>query len=138
MYKIKRMTGKKALAWRWFSKYIRLRDCIKTTGTKEYAICITCGERTHMSNLDAGHMIPGRTNSILFDESIVHAQCRPCNTTGGGEKQMYKHVMVQKYGEDWYDMKKAARKRPSKISEHGFSLIAEEYKRKYNELLASL
>lgn len=135
MYRTKQMTGKKALAWKWFSKYIRLRDAINTTGDKEYVQCITCKKIIAFNKAHAGHMIPGRTNSILFDESIVHAQCRKCNCEGSGEQQMYKYIMIQKHSEDWYDMKVAARKKPSKISESGFALIAEEYKTKYNNLL---
>lgn len=31
-----------ARAWTWFSKFVRLRDCIWTTGTKEVFKCCSC------------------------------------------------------------------------------------------------
>ena len=32
----------------------------------------------------AGHAIPGRRNSVLFDDSICRLQCRRCNIFMGG------------------------------------------------------
>ena len=113
MYKIKRKTSSAYnTLWKNFSLYIRLRDAIKTTGTLEYAKCITCGKILPVSELQAGHMIPGRTNGICFDETIVHAQCAKCNGPGGGEKQAYRMKMVAEHGEGWYAMKEQARKTP--------------------------
>jgi hypothetical protein len=78
--KIKPMQGKKAAAWKAFSIYIRTRDCIKTTGDIEYGKCYTCGKIFPFSELDAGHGIGSRRNSILFDDSIVKVSPK-LNTT---------------------------------------------------------
>jgi len=111
-YKIRNQaTGAKATAWKWFAKYIKLRDAIATTGTKEAARCITCGIVFPLPGLEAGHMIPGRTGGILFDESI------------------------EKHGEAWYDLKVQARKTPTPLGEFECSLISDEYRKKYNALL---
>lgn len=135
MYKL---AGKKSAAfntcWRNFSRYIRLRDALATTGTTEYARCITCGVVSDISDMDAGHMIPGRTNGILFDYEIVHAQCRACNREGGGEKQAYRMVMVAKYGQDWYDMKLAARKKPTKLTDFDLEQLNKVYLAKIRDL----
>jgi len=103
-YKIKKSSNpKKDTAWRWFSKYIRLRDAIKTTGDVFYAKCITCGEILPIEDMDAGHGIPGRMNSVLFNEDLVHAQCRQCNRRGGGELQMFKKVLIDMHGQEKWD-----------------------------------
>ena len=116
-----KLTHKKSAAhntcWRNFSRYIRLRDAVATTGTLTHARCITCGVILPIEEMDAGHMIPGRTNGILFDESIVFAQCKDCNVTGGGERQMFKKIMVDRHGQAWYDLKVQARKTPTKLSD---------------------
>jgi hypothetical protein len=65
----------KAKAWKMFSTYIRLRDCLKTTGTLDKGVCITCGKLCDFKELQAGHYIGGRGNSVLFDEKIVNGQC---------------------------------------------------------------
>lgn len=135
MYKIKNpATGAKATAWKWFAKYIKLRDALATTGSLERCRCITCGQEFDLDQIDAGHMIPGRSAGILFDEEIVHGQCIQCNRMGGGEKQAYKRVMVEKHGLEWYEEKERARKRPVKTGEAGYRLIADHYRIKCHEM----
>lgn len=137
-YKIKRQAaGPKKTAWNWFAKYIKLRDALVTTNTPERARCITCGDIYPIEDMDAGHMIPGRTGGILFDEEITHAQCRKCNRDGNGEKQAYRLVMVARHGEAWYAMKLAARKTNTKLGDFECQLIGEEYKKRYKALLAT-
>ena len=67
--------------WLWptFSKYIRTRDCIKTSGSPLHGRCVTCSKLYPIGKLQAGHFIPGRYDAILFDEEQVHAQCYRCN-----------------------------------------------------------
>ena len=133
-------TKKKSAAhntcWNNFSRYIRLRDAINTTGTMEYARCITCGAVLPVEDLHAGHMIPGRTNGILFDETMVFAQCYECNVDGGGEKQMFKQVMVARHGEAWYDLKMQARKTPVKLTDDVLRLMNDEWLAKIKRLKA--
>lgn len=131
----RKATGSKATAWGWFAKYIKLRDAIATTRTAEEAVCITCGKRYVIEDMDAGHMIPGRSGGILFDESIVFAQCRRCNREGNGEKQAFKRIMVERNGIEWYELKEQARKSPTKLGDFECKLIADTYREKYKALM---
>ena len=90
--------------WTIFSEYIRKRDCLRTTGGLEWGRCITCGLPFKYAELQAGHFIPGRHNSILFEETCVHAQCYRCNVPMGGEPLKYRREIIKLYGED-YDLK---------------------------------
>lgn len=128
-------SGSKATAWGWFSKYIKLRDAIMTMDSLDEAVCITCGMIFPISQMDSGHMIPGRTGGILFDETIVHAQCRRCNRDGNGERQAYKRIMIERNGEQWYETKEAARKTATRLGDFECKLIADEYRAKYKALL---
>lgn len=65
----------KATAWKWFSKYIKLRDCLATRNSTEECKCVTCGAIVSGRLLHAGHAIGGRNDSILFDEELVNGQC---------------------------------------------------------------
>jgi hypothetical protein len=127
-------SGPKSTAWKWFSKYIRLRDALATTGTHYACKCITCGDNWPIEEIDAGHMLPGRTGGILFDESIVFGQCRRCNREGAGERQAFKRVMIERNGAEWYALKEQARKSCTKLGDFECKLIADEYRKKYNEL----
>lgn len=86
--------------WKTFSRYIRLRDCIKTTGSIYKGRCRTCGRIYQIGKLQAGHFVPGRATSILFDEDCAHAQCYRCNVILGGNWPKYYKFMQQEYGQE--------------------------------------
>jgi hypothetical protein len=102
--KVKTLSKAKKECWTEFSKYIRLRDCLKTTGTTESGICVSCGKVCKFKKLQAGHFIPGRHNGNLFSERFVNAQCWQCNAPaflGGknGNALAYRRAMIKMYGE---------------------------------------
>jgi len=135
-YKIKKSRNpKKETALRWFSKYIRTRDAIKTTGDIYNAKCITCGKVYPIDQMDAGHGIPGRANSILFNEHICNCQCRRCNRQGGGELQMYKRILIEMYGQEMWDMWENMKRKTVTYSQFDFEHIGRMYRDKYKELV---
>lgn len=96
--KKKTVSSLKKKAWALFSYYIRLRDCLKTTGSPEWGECISCDETKHISGLDAGHFI-AKKNSNYFSERGVNAQCRKCNRFLGGNQLSYRRGIIERYGE---------------------------------------
>ena len=93
-------TGKlKSELWPIFSKYIRTRDCLETTGCASFGLCITCSKRYHIKLLQAGHFIPGRHNANLFSEKGTHAQCYNCNINLRGNTLEYRRQVIRLYGE---------------------------------------
>ena len=84
--------------WEIFSRYIRTRGCLQSTGTLHLGVCITCGRTYDFKKLQAGHFIDGRTNSILFDQDGVHCQCHGCNMFKNGAKLEYREWMVKNLG----------------------------------------
>jgi len=93
------VSKEKKKAWDLFSIYIRLRDCKRTTRGFEYAYCVTCGETYHFKQLQGGHFLPGRHNSVLFDERNCHAQCHGCNMFKQGNTVKYFRFMQKEYGD---------------------------------------
>ncbi len=69
----------KGTAWTWYSRRIRLRDSLRTTGTTEYCRCITCGRVKEFRQMDAGHFVPGRSWAVLFVDDNTWGQCSVCN-----------------------------------------------------------
>ena len=99
MSKVKTVQTFKHTVWLDFSKYIRLRDCLKTTGTPYYGKCITCGKTFSFIQLQAGHFIGGRHPSNLFSEKGVNAQCTRCNKWLYGNPLEYRRKIIEMYGE---------------------------------------
>lgn len=95
------LTGMKAKLWPVFSRYIRMRDCLEATGTITHGVCCTCGRSYPIGKLQAGHFIPGRADSILFEPTCVHSQCYRCNVLRQGEWVKYFRYMGDKYGLDY-------------------------------------
>ena len=77
-----------------------MRDCLRTTGTKEWGRCVTCNGLFKISKLQAGHFTSGRTDAVLFEETGIHAQCCKCNVFRSGEWPKYYRFMQQEYGQE--------------------------------------
>ena len=84
--------------WKAFSQFIRIRDCLRTTGTIAYGLCISCGKKFSYGELQAGHLVAGRHNANLFYERGCFAQCRGCNVFLHGNVLNYMDSIVRLYG----------------------------------------
>lgn len=127
----------KDAAWRAFSRYIRVRDAILTTGGTEVAKCVTCGHEYPVEKLQAGHFLPGRTNGILLDERGVHAQCAGCNLYGGGAQAQYYRYMRERYGQDVIDSLVEAKLCSCKLTASDYQTLAKVYRRRTDAMLAN-
>jgi len=116
------------------SKYVRLRDCLRTTGTLDYCNCITCSRLLHRKEAHAGHFIGRGHSATFFDETNIHAQCPQCNIYRGGEILKYRREIIRLYGEG-YDVKleeKAMETKKFTIPE--LEGMKREYQKKIKEL----
>lgn len=95
--KVKKISLSKAKkkAWDAFSLYIRTRGSVD--GMNE---CITCGRTYEIKQGQAGHWLPNRKNSVLFDERNCHFQCYGCNVMKKSNPIKYYHFMEFQYGLD--------------------------------------
>lgn len=134
--KVKRRTVSKAKKdlWQVFSYYIRLRDCIKTTGTRAFGLCITCSRRYHIKVLQAGHFVSGRHNGNLFSERGVHAQCYNCNINLRGATLEYRRKIIEMYGEGADEELEAEARKIMKFTIPELDDMRDHYKQKIKEL----
>ena len=124
----------KAKAWKYFSKYIRLRDALKTTSDIYFCRCITCGKIKPMDgSIHAGHAIAGRMNSILFNECLVHGQCKTCNETG--QYAMYEKIIIDMYGQEKWDYWQSTKSTHVDYSNYDYEQIAKTYREKVKRLI---
>ena len=127
----------KKKAWKAFSKFIRLRDAIKTTGTKTHLHCITCSRKYKAFGVGcahAGHFIAGRNNSILIDEKFVNGQCPICNRWRGGIWVVYEQKMIEMWGEEAVKEVKLRSLQTKQVKAYEWLEIEKEYKDKYERL----
>ena len=120
--------------WKIFSMYIRMRDCYEATGTLDNGYCCTCGHPKTYKTLQAGHFIPGREDSILFEPTCVHAQCYRCNVKRSGEWVKYYRFMQKKYGFAEIDRLMGLSEQKREICESWITLTAIYYLAKIDEL----
>lgn len=120
--------------WEVFSYFIRLRDCLFTTGTKTEGRCISCDKLCDFSHLQAGHYVPGRTNNILFDEEIVHAQCSYCNNVLEGNHHNYRKAILDLYGNGYDEVLQQRRYIYKKFTMSELKELLETYKQEIKAL----
>ncbi|MBC96396.1 MAG: hypothetical protein CME63_01495 [Halobacteriovoraceae bacterium] len=114
----------KTKAWKLLSEIIR-REAADENGICE---CVTCHKREHWKRMQAGHFVPGRTNSILFEEIGIHVQCVKCNVMLSGNLIPYYEFMEEKYGRHVIAHLKELRGQTRKISVPEYQAMIEEYK----------
>jgi 5-methylcytosine-specific restriction endonuclease McrA len=120
----------KKLTWKTFSEYIRKRDA----DWKGDCTCVTCGTVKPIKEMQAGHFIQGRHNSILFDERNVHAQCYSCNVMKYGNSLKYYRFMESKYGDEVIKELEEKDAEPKSFTVDELKELREEFKRKIEAL----
>jgi len=125
----------KGKTWRVFSKYIRLRDALKTTGTMTHVKCISCGKLIPIGSSDAGHFVSRRYNATLFDERNVNTQCRYCNRFLDGNLLEYRRQLIRLCGEGIDTELEDKATEITKYSISDLTNLAECYKIKVEELV---
>lgn len=122
----KSLKGYKRDLWKVFSLYIRLRD---------KGVCISCGKRGDIKEMDAGHYIPKTAGlSIYFDEKNVHCQCTYCNRYMHGNLTRYALGLIEKYGNGILEELESKRNISRKFSIFDYQDLIKEYKEKVKEL----
>lgn len=124
----------KATAWNWFSKYIRIRDAVVTTGGIEQAACITCGRILPVGKMDCGHFVPGRTMPLLLMEGNAAAQCPVCNRFRSGAWPKFESRLVGIYGRLQVEYLKGHYGQDIETTEQEFRDLAKKYREAYKAI----
>lgn len=84
----------KEKAWKEVSLYVRLSHANKDGFVK----CFTCDNIKFWKEMQAGHFVPGRGNSILFDIRGIRPQCYGCNIMHAGRQLEFLGRLEQDMG----------------------------------------
>ena len=123
----------KKKTWDVFSIYIRRRDCLTTMGSEDEGKCFTCDKVVPFIGSHAGHFVPGRHSSVLFDERNSHLQCVGCNVFKSGNLIEYFPRMVAKYGHEVVEDLKAKDREIKKFSRGELQDLFNKYTLLINE-----
>ena len=129
----------KEKAQKIFNEYIRLRDCLETTGCPFAAVCCTCGgEVTNSGDLQAGHYILDSPNGNLtsFDEVNVNGQCKSCNRYHHGRLDEYSKFIIEKYGLKEFNRLHNLKLKTKKWTILELEDIIEKYKKKLHDCMS--
>ncbi len=120
-----------------FSRYIRTRDAIRTTDTLEIVRCVTCGRIKPFKQTDCGHFVPGRSDSLLYDEHNAHGQCQACNRFKQGMWVEHEAAIREMYGDDEAERLKSMKLKPSqeRLTEQDFKEITKYYRAETERLI---
>ena len=132
--KTKTVKSLKKEAWEIFSLYIRTRDCLKTTGSKDYGLCVTCGKQFQIKVLHARHFVGGRHNGNLFNEKGCHAQCPQCNIWLHGNPLVYRRKIIEMYGEGYDEVLEKESQVLKKYTVTELLGLKDEFKEKLKEI----
>lgn len=85
-------------------------ELVQVPRQRGQCVCITCGtvgpwkgDAIGGGCFDTGHFLASRRNSILFQESNLHPQCKICNRHKGGNQSYYERWMRHTYGQEEID-----------------------------------
>ncbi len=132
--KVPKLKTVKKKAWKIYSEYIRLRDCLRTTGLPDYGRCISCNKIVPRTLLQAGHFIPGKHNANLFYEKGTHAQCYNCNINLCGNILNYMDALIKLYGQGIIEELRMNDKKSVKFILADLQEKAIEYKKRIKEM----
>lgn len=89
-----------------FSQYIRLSNA----DNNGFCTCVTCKNRFHWKEIQAGHFMSRKHYSIRWDERNVSTQCKSCNVFRWGEQYKYSLYLGEKLSKQLLEESRIIRK----------------------------
>ena len=122
---MKKISTYKKKAWDLLSKVKRYVDWVDGNGNNT---CYTCGTVKPAKEMQAGHLLDGRSNSILFEERALKPQCYSCNCMKSGNKEVFIPKFIDEHGRELYDELMIQKKQTLKISRSEYEEMIKSYK----------
>ncbi len=95
--------------------------------------CVSCQRKMPWKQIQAGHFIDGRFNSILFDERGIHPQCGVCNVVYNGRKEEYFIYMERTWGREIIDELRAQRNQQVNFTAEQLEKMIADYKQRIKD-----
>jgi len=109
--------------WKVFSLYIRHKY-----SKNGLVRCYTCGVVKPIKEMQCGHGLGGRGNSILFDEEICRVQCYSCNIMKYGNYDIFHSKLIKENGVKWFQKKVKQKQETKQFTRKELEELYEKYK----------
>ena len=83
--------------------------------------------------MQAGHLVSGRTNGVLFDERGIFPQCYACNVCRQGMGPEYTMFIIEHYGQGMVDELIQKRREAVTFTRGELEEMIEGYKKRIKE-----
>tara|TARA_R110000868_G_scaffold207972_5_gene457114 strand:+ start:1390 stop:1812 length:423 start_codon:yes stop_codon:yes gene_type:complete len=117
-------------------KVVRMKAAI-AEDINGYVTCVSCGEKRHWKELDAGHYFSRCDKSVKLMEENIHPQCKGCNIkmSHGDTKVVsaYRRYMVEMYGEDFLEYLEKLAWTPKKFDRAEIEALTKDLKAQIKE-----
>lgn len=134
--KLKKLSTLKEEAQKSVNKFIRLRDCLYTTGTTYQCVCISCLKTKLADDIQAGHFVAQKSSSNLrYREKNINGQCEGCNCFQKGNLIPYTINIDKKYHSGTAEQLQAERRKEKIWKRWELEEIKTKYDEKYQKLL---
>ena len=120
----------KKRVWKLMSEWVRRR------AADEHGIaeCYTCGDTYDWRDLHAGHLVGGRTGSVLLEADGIRPQCVRCNIFLAGNHAIFALKLADELGRARVDELLELRHRVKKWSRNDLEALQTELRAKLEEL----
>lgn len=115
---------------RVFSEWVRKSHA----DSQGMVCCVTCGERIHWTQAQAGHFWKRSHQSTRFDPVNVHPQNARCNMYRGGAEAEHAAYILKTYGKEVFDDLEARHRQVKKWTRDEIESLIAYYKAKVAEL----
>lgn len=115
---------------KWFSLYIRLRNC----DDNGMSVCFTCNKIDHYKKLQNGHFQSRRHNSTRWSIKNCQVQCVKCNMFNQGEQFKFSKNIDAKYGEGTAEMLEFEARQIMKFTRAEYQTFVTYYKSVVNKI----
>jgi len=129
---MKKIRSIKNSAWDYYSKYIRLKYADKNG----FVRCYTCGVIKFWKEMQCGHGLSGRGNSILFEEKISRPQCYSCNCGKYGNYDVFHAKLIREFGPKFLDEMLKLKHQIKQFTLKEITAIRDKYKKLYERELS--
>jgi len=123
----------KKKCWDALSKAIRM-EAADSNGIVE---CVTCNCKKPWKQMQAGHLIGGRTNGVLFDERGIFPQCVGCNMFKQGMGPEFTVFVIKNYGQGLVDELIQLRRTAVRFTRSELEEMLEGYQERINDYQAN-
>ena len=116
-----------------FRKYIRLRECLDTTGYTDIGKCFICGEERPAEELVLRRFITSTNGEYAYDPRLAHLVCKDCFAASQEE---YRARLETKFGKSYIKEVQKNSGNPDKLTDLWYESLEQHLLEEIGDMMA--